>query len=324
MGRFYNSPGFSDEESWCFLATDLTNVPDARHGIEEQHMTVERHPLSQADELVRSGRDHGRQDDRGALLGAEPAVLNKWRAHRGQPDDRGRPEMASSRSAFQAEELLSWLAVEKGRSPNTLAAYRRDLVAYEVVAAGAQGIDPASVADGSRRRGHSGPVRRPIFAPLDWRRPRWPGRWSRCARCTGSWCWRGRPRRPDVRLEAAAGPPGPPQGFERRGGGLPSGRGHRRGPGAAPGPGRPRAPLRDGHADLRADRPFAPGPGHRRTARPGPRQGQQGAPGPARPLRPPGPGRLVGAGRTTGHGEPERGEASRLGRPFPQLRGVVA
>lgn len=29
-----------------------------------------------------------------------------------------------------AEELLSWLAVEKGRSANTLAAYRRDLAAY--------------------------------------------------------------------------------------------------------------------------------------------------------------------------------------------------
>ena len=32
---------------------------------------------------------------------------------------------------LQAEELLSWLAVEKGRRPNTLAAYRRDLVGYE-------------------------------------------------------------------------------------------------------------------------------------------------------------------------------------------------
>ena len=30
-----------------------------------------------------------------------------------------------------AEEYLSWLAVEKGRSANTLAAYRRDLAAYE-------------------------------------------------------------------------------------------------------------------------------------------------------------------------------------------------
>ncbi|MEA2828202.1 MAG: integrase/recombinase XerD [Actinomycetota bacterium] len=30
----------------------------------------------------------------------------------------------------EAEEYLSWLAVERGRSPNTLAAYRRDLAAY--------------------------------------------------------------------------------------------------------------------------------------------------------------------------------------------------
>ena len=31
---------------------------------------------------------------------------------------------------LEAEELLSWLAAEKGRAPNTLAAYRRDLTAY--------------------------------------------------------------------------------------------------------------------------------------------------------------------------------------------------
>jgi integrase/recombinase XerD len=34
-----------------------------------------------------------------------------------------------------SEEFLSWLAVERGRSPNTLAAYRRDLVRYEAVLA---------------------------------------------------------------------------------------------------------------------------------------------------------------------------------------------
>ncbi len=55
IGHFFNSPGFSDEESWCFLATDLHSVPDERHGIEEEHMTVERYPLSQSEELVRSG-----------------------------------------------------------------------------------------------------------------------------------------------------------------------------------------------------------------------------------------------------------------------------
>ena len=44
--------------------------------------------------------------------------------------------------------MLSWLAVEKGRSSNTLAAYRRDLVAYEAWLR-EHGIDPASVADGT-------------------------------------------------------------------------------------------------------------------------------------------------------------------------------
>jgi ADP-ribose pyrophosphatase len=55
MGRFYNSPGFSDELSWCFLATELTEVPNGRHGVEEQYMTVERHPLPKAMDLVRAG-----------------------------------------------------------------------------------------------------------------------------------------------------------------------------------------------------------------------------------------------------------------------------
>jgi integrase/recombinase XerD len=31
---------------------------------------------------------------------------------------------------LEVEEYLSWLAVERGRAVNTLAAYRRDLVAY--------------------------------------------------------------------------------------------------------------------------------------------------------------------------------------------------
>ena len=31
---------------------------------------------------------------------------------------------------LDAEEFLSWLSVERGRSPNTIAAYRRDLTAY--------------------------------------------------------------------------------------------------------------------------------------------------------------------------------------------------
>jgi ADP-ribose pyrophosphatase len=55
IGRFYNSPGFSDEESWCYLARDLRSVPGSRHGIEEQNMTVERHQFGEVGELVQSG-----------------------------------------------------------------------------------------------------------------------------------------------------------------------------------------------------------------------------------------------------------------------------
>ena len=36
----------------------------------------------------------------------------------------------------EVEELLSWLSVERGRSPNTLAAYRRDLAGYSQFLAG--------------------------------------------------------------------------------------------------------------------------------------------------------------------------------------------
>jgi integrase/recombinase XerD len=50
-----------------------------------------------------------------------------------------------------AEEFLSWLAVEKGRSRNTLAAYRRDLATWEQWAA-ASGIGPTRAAAGDIER----------------------------------------------------------------------------------------------------------------------------------------------------------------------------
>ena len=45
---------------------------------------------------------------------------------------------------LEAEELLVWLAVERGRAPNTLAAYRRDLRAY-VAWLGDRGLDLGDV-----------------------------------------------------------------------------------------------------------------------------------------------------------------------------------
>lgn len=53
---FHNSPGFADEVVSVFLATGLREVPDARQGVEEQHMTVARVPLEEALAMVDDGR----------------------------------------------------------------------------------------------------------------------------------------------------------------------------------------------------------------------------------------------------------------------------
>ena len=56
---FYNSPGFCDEETVLFLATDLQTVPDGREGIEERHMTVEEVPLGDIERLAAEGTVDG-------------------------------------------------------------------------------------------------------------------------------------------------------------------------------------------------------------------------------------------------------------------------
>ena len=56
LATFHNSPGFSDEAVVVYLATGLTEVPDDRQGVEEQHMLVERVPLPQALAMVDDGR----------------------------------------------------------------------------------------------------------------------------------------------------------------------------------------------------------------------------------------------------------------------------
>jgi 8-oxo-dGDP phosphatase len=53
---FHNSPGFCDEQVILYLATDLSEVPDDRQGIEEQHMEVARVPLAEALAMVDDGR----------------------------------------------------------------------------------------------------------------------------------------------------------------------------------------------------------------------------------------------------------------------------
>ena len=55
LARFYNSPGFTDEFTYLYLARDLEEVPLDRQGHEEQHMTVEEVPLEDIPRLIEAG-----------------------------------------------------------------------------------------------------------------------------------------------------------------------------------------------------------------------------------------------------------------------------
>ena len=54
--NIHHSPGFCDEYGYIFLATDLTPVPQALEGPEEQHMVVARVPLEDAVTMAMDGR----------------------------------------------------------------------------------------------------------------------------------------------------------------------------------------------------------------------------------------------------------------------------
>jgi 8-oxo-dGTP pyrophosphatase MutT (NUDIX family) len=53
--EFYNSPGFTDEYTYVFLATDLEECERAAVSAEEAAMTIESIPLSGIDDLIASG-----------------------------------------------------------------------------------------------------------------------------------------------------------------------------------------------------------------------------------------------------------------------------
>lgn len=55
LARFYNSPGFSDEFTWLYLAQDLEEVPPDRQGFEEMAMAVVEVDLADVPGLISSG-----------------------------------------------------------------------------------------------------------------------------------------------------------------------------------------------------------------------------------------------------------------------------
>ena len=56
MARFHPAAGFSDQLVYLYLATALTQVPDQRQGIEEEHMTIERVSLDDVPAMIADGR----------------------------------------------------------------------------------------------------------------------------------------------------------------------------------------------------------------------------------------------------------------------------
>jgi ADP-ribose pyrophosphatase len=71
LGCFYNSPGFSDELSYTYLARDLTHVGTQTVGPEEEHMTVETVALDAVPDLIAAGEIVDAKTIIGLLLARE-------------------------------------------------------------------------------------------------------------------------------------------------------------------------------------------------------------------------------------------------------------
>lgn len=56
LGAFYNSPGYTDQQTIVYLATGLTPGATHRSGVEEHWISTERVALSDVEELVAEGR----------------------------------------------------------------------------------------------------------------------------------------------------------------------------------------------------------------------------------------------------------------------------
>ncbi len=68
--EFFNTPGFCDEYTYLFLATDLVEVPRNAVSAEEAHMQIERVPLDRGRRAHRHRRDRRREEHHRAAAGA--------------------------------------------------------------------------------------------------------------------------------------------------------------------------------------------------------------------------------------------------------------
>ncbi|MCY4162983.1 MAG: NUDIX hydrolase [bacterium] len=71
LAAFHNSPGFCDEITHCYLATQLSDAEREAHSIEEQHMSITRIKLQDVPELVASGELRDAKSIVGLMLARE-------------------------------------------------------------------------------------------------------------------------------------------------------------------------------------------------------------------------------------------------------------
>ena len=71
LATFHHSPGFCDELGRVYLAQQLSAVPEARQGVEEEAMTIEHWPLAEAPSMIADGTVHDAKTVIGLLLARE-------------------------------------------------------------------------------------------------------------------------------------------------------------------------------------------------------------------------------------------------------------
>ena len=164
LGSIYPSVGMTDSVTTLFLADHCTPVPRTPHGTR------------------RSGRRRPRGAPRRSggvgAVGTRRSTPNPSSACcRRAPAAAMNHAEAAVELPIEAEEFLSWLLSERGRAANTLAAYRRDLLAYarwltergltlESVTGGRRGRARLGTAPGRRRARRRSPASSPRSGSL--------------------------------------------------------------------------------------------------------------------------------------------------------------